>query len=74
MGGKSYSWSSLWSGYNQTDPEDILDFEKRVDAITTEDLKKAAEKYFTWNNYLKAVLYPEIYEYKNKLWKEDFLF
>lgn len=44
---------------NDTDPELALDYEKRVDALTIEDLKKAAQKYFDMQNYIKAVLYPE---------------
>jgi zinc protease len=37
----------------------ILTFEKRLNAITTMDLKEAANRYFNMNNYLQAVLYPE---------------
>jgi zinc protease len=44
---------------DQENPERILDFEKRVDAITIDDLKNAAQKYFDMKNYIKAVLYPE---------------
>lgn len=49
--------SNAW--IDRTDPEQVLDYEKRVDAITTDDLKKAARKFLTLNNILKAVLYPE---------------
>jgi len=44
---------------DQTNPENILDYEKRVDALTVQDLQKAAQKFFNMNNYVKAVLYPE---------------
>ncbi|MEI6950444.1 insulinase family protein [Paraflavisolibacter sp. H34] len=41
------------------DPEEILQYDKRVEAITTADLQKAAQKYFDMNNYISVVLYPE---------------
>ena len=49
--------SNAW--IDQTNPENILDYEKRVDAIKLEDLQKAAKKFLTLNNMVKAVLYPE---------------
>jgi zinc protease len=51
------SLSNAW--IDRSNPENILDYEQRVDAITTEDLKKAAQKFLTLNNMVKAVLYPE---------------
>jgi zinc protease len=48
--------SSLTDG---TDPHEILDFEKRVAAITPADLKAAAARYFNTDNYVQVVLYPE---------------
>ena len=51
------SLSNAW--INETDPESVLSFEKRVEALTTDDIKKAAQKYLNLNNYFKAVLYPE---------------
>lgn len=44
---------------NQDNPENILDYEQKVDAITTADLQNAAKKYLTLNNMVKAFLYPE---------------
>lgn len=44
---------------NQTNPEDILTYEQRVDALTLQDLQKAAQKFLDMKNYVKAVLYPE---------------
>jgi zinc protease len=44
---------------DQTIAEGLLDYEKRVDAIKLEDLQKAAKKFLTLNNMVKAVLYPE---------------
>ncbi|HET6765920.1 MAG TPA: insulinase family protein [Chitinophagaceae bacterium] len=49
--------SNAW--IDQTNPENILDYEKRVDALKPEDLQKAAKKFLTLNNMVKAVLYPE---------------
>src|SRR6185436_13868399 len=44
---------------DQTNPENVLDYEQKVNAITVEDLQKAAKKFLTLNNMVKAVLYPE---------------
>jgi zinc protease len=44
---------------NQTNPDAILQYEQKVNALTTDDIKQAAQKYLTMNNYVKAVLYPE---------------
>ncbi|HET9746997.1 MAG TPA: insulinase family protein, partial [Chitinophagaceae bacterium] len=54
-------WLSVLSNawIDQTDPEGVLDYEKRVDAIKIEDLQKVARKFLTLNNMVKAVLYPE---------------
>ena len=49
--------STAW--IDQTNPENLLDYEKRVDAIKPEDLQNAAKKFLTLNNMVKAVLYPE---------------
>jgi len=43
-------------GSNATD---VLSYEKRVDALTSNDLKDAANKYFDMKNYVQIVLYPE---------------
>jgi zinc protease len=42
-----------------TDPNDILTGEQRVNAITVDDIKTAANKYFDMKNYLTMVLNPE---------------
>lgn len=44
---------------DQNNPENILDYEQRVNALTLQDLQKAAQKFFDMKNYVKAVLYPE---------------
>jgi zinc protease len=46
---------------DQTNPEEILNYEQRVNALTLQDLQKAAQKFFDMKNYVKAVLYPEGY-------------
>lgn len=48
--------ASVEVGSNATD---VLSFEKQVDALTTRDLKDAANKYFDMKNYIQVVLYPE---------------
>lgn len=44
---------------NQENPENILNYEQKVNALTVQDLQKAAQKFFNMSNYMKAVLYPE---------------
>jgi zinc protease len=44
---------------DQVDPENILDYEQKVDKLTVGDLQKAAQKFLAMDNYVKAVLYPE---------------
>jgi zinc protease len=44
---------------DQNNPENILDYEQKVDALTVQDLQNAAKKFLSTTNYIKAVLYPE---------------
>ena len=44
---------------NKQDAKRILTYEKRVDAITAADVKKAAVKYLDLNNYVTGILLPE---------------
>lgn len=44
---------------NQTNPENILNYGEKVDALTTQDIQNAAKKFFNMNHYVKLVLYPE---------------
>ena len=44
---------------NKDNPEDILDYEQKINSITVEDLQKAAKKFLTLNNMVKSVMYPE---------------
>jgi len=44
---------------DQNNPENILDYEQKVDALTVLDLQKASQKFLSTNKYIKAVLYPE---------------
>jgi zinc protease len=41
------------------DPEDILTIEKRINAVTQQDIKDAARRYLNVENYVQVVLYPE---------------
>lgn len=45
--------------YDKTDPASILSFKERVNAITIEDLKDAATRYFNPKHYVRVVLMPE---------------
>jgi zinc protease len=51
------SLSQAW--IDRDNPEDILQYEKRINALTLTDIQKAAQKYLNLNNYVKAVLYPD---------------
>jgi zinc protease len=44
---------------DENNPENILDYEQKVDALTVQDLQNAAKKFLSTTNYIKAVLYPE---------------
>ena len=48
--------SSLTEG---TDPASILSVEKQVQALTADDIKAAARRYFDTKNYVQVVLNPE---------------
>ncbi len=55
-----YWLSSLsYAFINQYNPEELMDYEHRVDLITTADLQKVAAQYLTLDNMVKSVLYPE---------------
>jgi zinc protease len=55
----------FWSGTLQssvlygTDPAIVLDYEKRVTAITVKDMQAAARKYLLRDNYVQVVMLPE---------------
>ncbi|MGC4037853.1 MAG: insulinase family protein [Chitinophagaceae bacterium] len=57
--------NGFWSGklqnilFEGADPQRIFDYEKNVNALTTDDIKSAANLLFDGKNVLKAVLYPE---------------
>ena len=54
-------WGSILNSaeLNKTDPKRILTYEKRVDAITPEIVKKTAVKYFDLSNFITGILLPE---------------
>lgn len=62
---KSMRDNSYWLGELQmaelygTDPARILNFEKRAEAITADDVQAAAKRYLRRDNYVQVVLYPE---------------
>lgn len=43
----------------ETDPAEILDYERKVAAITPQDLQAAAQRYLKRDNYVQVVLFPE---------------
>ena len=44
---------------DKQDPEWILQYNEKAQAVTVKDIQDAAIKYFDMNNYIKAVLMPE---------------
>ncbi len=55
-----YWLSNLSNAFiNDDNPENVLDYEQKVNSITKDDLKKAAKKFLTLNNMVKSVMYPE---------------
>ena len=57
--------NNYWLGKLQQNVEigsntgDVLTFEKRIQALTSKDVKEAANLYFNMNNYLQVILNPE---------------
>ena len=45
--------------FQQRDPASVMDFEERVDSVTIEELKTAANNYFNPEHYVRVVLMPE---------------
>ncbi|GAB3392054.1 M16 family metallopeptidase [Massilia agri] len=62
---RSLRENGYWLGHLQaalsegTDPASILDVEKRVQALTADDIRLAAQRYFNERNYVQVVLNPE---------------
>ena len=52
---------------DQNNPENILTYEQKVDAITIEGVQAAAKKYLTLTNMVKFVLYPESSDVKQEV-------
>lgn len=47
------------STLHQTDPADILTLNQRINALTLDDIRQAANRYLTPDNYVQMVQYPE---------------
>lgn len=62
---RSLRENGYWLGHLQsamsegTDPASILDVENRVQALTADDIRTAAQRYFNERNYVQVVLNPE---------------
>ncbi len=55
-----YWLSSLSNSWiNKENPENILTYEEKVNALTVQDLQAAAKKFLPLDKAVKAVLYPE---------------
>ena len=40
----------------------LMDYEEKINGLTIEGLKETANKYYNFDNYVQAVLYPEVEE------------
>ncbi|MBP8183606.1 MAG: insulinase family protein [Rhodoferax sp.] len=47
------------AGLYKTDPATLLDYAKQVQALTVDDIKAAAQRYLTRDNFVQVVLLPE---------------
>ena len=47
------------SYYYDTDPDDILNFNKKIDKLSSKAIQAAARKYLNFSNYAQIVLKPE---------------
>ena len=69
--------NSFWLGSlkfyytNGWDPRLILEYEALIDRTTPELLRDLARKYFDFDNYLRAVLYPENWEAEPAMSSQD---
>ncbi|HEX5152504.1 MAG TPA: insulinase family protein [Parafilimonas sp.] len=55
-----YWLSNLSNSFiDKQNPEWILQYKEKAQAVTVKDIQDAATKYFNMNNYIKAVLLPE---------------
>ncbi len=45
--------------FTDADPSRIVEYKDAIEALSVEDLKQTAEKYFNFDQYVKVVLYPE---------------
>lgn len=52
---------------NQDNPGNILDYEQKIETISTKDLQEIAKKYLTLNNMVKSVMYPESSKVKEEV-------
>jgi zinc protease len=54
-------WMNQMKGafINGTDPDEVLNYEARVEALTSAQLQDAAKRYLNLDNYVQIVLYPE---------------
>jgi zinc protease len=59
---KNDFWLRIIAAYleNQDNPDEILDYSKWNVNLKGDDIKAAAQKYLSDDNYVKVVLYPEI--------------
>lgn len=46
--------------YNSENPEVIVEYNNQIDKLTPEDIKKAFNDYYDFNNYIRFLLNPEV--------------
>jgi zinc protease len=57
--------STAW--IDENNPENLLDYEQKVDALTVQGVQAAAKKYLTLSNMTRFVLYPESADVKQEV-------
>ncbi|MCB0284079.1 MAG: insulinase family protein [Calditrichaeota bacterium] len=48
-----------FSLFNNLDPSEVLRVQEMIDALSLDDVQKAAQKYLNTDNYIEVILYPE---------------
>ena len=47
--------------YHEEDPREVIRLEPLIEALTADDIRRAAERYFDEDHYIQVTLYPEAF-------------
>ena len=48
----------IWCDFHNIDPLSSLQYDELVDSLSLNDVRRAAQKYFDMENYVRVVLLP----------------